>query len=86
MGGESNRKPPDVATVFSLGNQVVVYREHQAERARKFWEDLEAQFKKLLKGVKGIGTDFLLPLGLVLAGGVGVYLIVQQRKKMQKAA
>lgn len=47
-GGHSNAKPPDLITPFSLGNQVLVWKEHQDERARQFWADLEAGLRKLL--------------------------------------
>lgn len=45
-GGGSNWKPPDVYMPFTLGNQVIEYREHQRERWEKLWEDLKAGAKR----------------------------------------
>ena len=42
--GFSNDKPPDVATPFMLGNQVLVYKQHQPERWDALWGDLAAAF------------------------------------------
>jgi hypothetical protein len=49
-GGHSNPKPPDVATPFMLGNQVVTYGQWQDEMWRLFWEDVVANAKKLASG------------------------------------
>ncbi len=38
--GHSNPKPPDAMTPFSLGNQIIVYQDFQAENARRLFEDL----------------------------------------------
>jgi hypothetical protein len=46
-GGASNWKPPDVYMPFTLGNQVIEYREHQRERWEKLWEDLKSGMKRL---------------------------------------
>lgn len=56
-GGGSNWKPPDVYQPFTLGNQVVEYREHQRERWEKLWEDLKSGAKR-----------FGLPEGWDIAG------------------
>lgn len=81
--GASNRKPPDAHVPFSLGNQVLIYREHQKERAEKFWEDLKASAKGLLKGVKNVG-ETLLPWVLGASAIAAVWLLAKhQRKKMR---
>lgn len=91
-GGPSNPKPNDVITPFTLGNQVLVYQQHQAERARKFWEDLlneaNALAKKAKKAVQQAGK-LALPWGVALIGvaavvGVG-YLFVKSRKPARGA-
>ena len=46
-GGASNPKPPDVFTPFSLGNQVIEYREHQRERWEQLWQDLAGGFRRM---------------------------------------
>jgi hypothetical protein len=46
-GEGSNPKPPGVFYPFTLGNQVVEYRNHQRERWEKLWEDLKDGFKRL---------------------------------------
>lgn len=81
--GHSNPKPPDVGTPFTLGNQVLVYQEHQKERARLFWEDLKASARRLAEAAKKAGK-VALPWGVLLLGtaavvGVG-YLIVKAQK------
>lgn len=92
--GHSNPKPPDVISPFTLGNQVLVYKEHQDQRLREFWDDLQKGAMALLnaataaaKGLfKGFGKltdpDWLRSAGLVLLGvaGVGVVtaLVVRQ--------
>lgn len=73
--GHSNPKPPDVATPFSLGNQVLVYQQHQKERWDKFWEDLwssaEALAKRTGKALKEAGK-VAAPLGMFLFGAAAV--------------
>jgi hypothetical protein len=39
-GGHSNRKPPDVITPFTLGNQIIIYQDFQKENLRRLIEDL----------------------------------------------
>lgn len=52
--GFSNRKPPDVYVPFSLGNQVLVFREHQRERFDKLFQYLREAAGEVLKtGEKG---------------------------------
>jgi len=86
--GHSNPKPPDVITPFTLGNQVLIYREHQDQRLREFWEDLEegamalwnaasGGAKGLLQGGRRLLDAFTDPAwlrgaGLVLLGIAGV--------------
>lgn len=52
--GFSNRKPPGLYLPFSLGNQVLIYRDHQRERWEMLWKDLE-------EGVRTLGG--LVPPG-----------------------
>jgi hypothetical protein len=82
-GGHSNSKPPDVISAFTLGNQVLVWRDHQDERVRQFWKDLKASAialpKRLADAAKRaltpIGRDFLMPLGVALLGVSAVAVV-----------
>lgn len=85
--GFSNDKPPDLYTPFTLGNQVIVYREHQRERWELLWGDLAA-------GVATLGGlvpkhDPFGPLrhALVTAGsgllGAGVVYVWIQVRELQ---
>lgn len=67
--GHSNPKPPDVATPFMLGNQVIVYRDWQAERWRLFWDDL-------LQGARSLVDPDVWPTWLKVALGVGSAALV----------
>lgn len=49
-GGHSRPSPPDVATPFMLGNQVIVYGAYQDEIWRLFWQDVIDNAKKLASG------------------------------------
>ncbi len=81
-GGQSNPKPNDVISPFTLGNQVLVYKQHQKERADQFWKDLEASAKRLKKAIAEAGK-LALPWGILLLGAAAVvavgYLIVKTR-------
>lgn len=84
--GHSNPKPPDVITPFTLGNQVVVWHQHQEERLRDFWRDLKQAAIDLPKrlgdafaaAARPLGRDLLMPLGFALLGvaAVGVTAVV----------
>lgn len=87
-GGFSNYKPPDVHVPFSLGNQVIVYRDHQRERWEQFWEDLKSNARDLLVP----DDDFwetLKTLGVIaggaLVGGTATYLLVRNVGRGQAA-
>lgn len=93
--GHSNPKPPDVVTPFSLGNQLIEYREHQSERLRLFWKDLHKAAKDLVKGAKNIlkgGEEnaWWIGLGLLgaaaLVGGGYFWYSRRKRKKPRKKA
>jgi hypothetical protein len=80
--GFSNDKPPDVATPFMLGNQVVVYRNHQTERWDQLWADLAAGAKRLgapegEPNPLAVLTHVLVTVGSALIGGGITYLGVQ---------
>lgn len=79
-GGHSNPKPPDVITPFTLGNQVIVWEQHQKERAQEFWRDLrdaavnlpKRAAEALAEAARPLGRDFLMPLGFALLGVTAV--------------
>jgi len=83
--GVSNKKPPDVYVPFSLGNQVLVYQQHQKERWDQLWQDVWDNTLALpgvvADKVKQAGWDYMPYLlaagGLVVGGGVA-YLLVQR--------
>lgn len=81
-GGHSGTKPPDFISPFTLGNQVIVYREHQTERLNQLWEDLKSGFKNLV--VPSVPTDWLR-IALMVGGGViltgGIIGWLSHRKK-----
>lgn len=91
--GHSKPRPPDVGTPFTLGNQVLVYRDHQKERAARFWSDIKAPFRAAGRAIskfgetaeKGVKLFADLPWEEIVVGGVlivGVgFLIVQAGKK-----
>jgi hypothetical protein len=90
-GGASNPKPPDVHVPFTLGNQVVVYQEHQDYRMRMFWSDLKEAALDLLRAAKDLAQGTLLPIGWMLFGaaaviGVGYYIWTNSKKKKKLAA
>lgn len=80
--GFSNRKPPDLYMPFSLGNQVIVYREHQRERWEQLWGDL-AQGVRTLGGLVpehdpfGVLKHALVTVASGLAGAGLVYVGIQ---------
>lgn len=91
-GGHTTPKPPDVIMPFSLGNQVLVYKEFQEERKRRFWEDLRSEAEELLSAgrdiVRGV-PNFLdkmlraipwIVVGAAVIGGVYVYQKLPKRK------
>lgn len=47
-GGASNRKPNDVITPWTLGNQIAIYQDAQRENAIRFFDDLIENAKKVL--------------------------------------
>jgi len=53
-GGHSRPGPPDVATPFMLGNQVLIYGAYQDEIWRLFWQDVIENAKKLAKDVASL--------------------------------
>lgn len=73
-GGHSDAMVPDVILPFTLGNQVLVYKEHQEERARLFWEDLKQSAKDFVANVKKAAkwTTWIAvaAAGVVAVGGV----------------
>ncbi len=75
--GHSNPKPPDVATPFMLGNQVVVYGDWQDEMWSLFWSDVIENAKKLASGTLPFDVpDWVkwTAIGaVVLVGGAVVY-------------
>lgn len=93
-GGFSNPKPPDLYIPFSLGNQVLVYRQHQRERWELLWKDL-AQGVRTLGGLVPEHDPFavlrhaLVTVGAGLLGGGIVYTVIKARefrKRRQIAA
>jgi len=97
--GHSNAKPPDVISPFTLGNQVLVWKDHQDERLREFWTDLKegaiALPKSIADGIsKGaqnvlnpFGRGFLMPLGVALLGLSAVVItgmVVVNRSKSKR--
>ena len=75
-GGASNRKPNDVITPWTLGNQIAVYQDAQRENAIRFFDDLIENAKKVLdpeewpwwiKGAVIVGAG-------VAVGMVGLYV------------
>jgi len=95
--GHSTAKPPDVISPFTLGNQVLVFKESQDEAVRLFWSDLKESALSLPKRIADaaaaaankVGRDFLLPLGVALLGVSAVVVtgmaIVNRRKTKQLA-
>jgi len=88
--GHSNPKPPDVVTPFSLGNQLIEYRDHQAERLRLFWTDLKKSARELAESAKSLfrrGEENAGWIGLglvgaaVLVGGGYLWYSARQNKK-----
>jgi hypothetical protein len=87
--GHSDSMIPDVILPFTLGNQVLVYKEHQAERSRLFWEDLKRNAMALADAITDLPSraakKLLWPLvgaaavGLLIVGGV--YYYRAQKKK-----
>lgn len=89
----SNKKPPDVYVPFSLGNQVLEYRQHQKEKWDKFWEDILAGLKGIPKAIGDIGwsvAPWLVGLGVALASatfaGLVIYGIVMYKRPRMFAA
>jgi hypothetical protein len=90
--GHSNAKPPDVATPFSLGNQVLVYKEWQAERWRLFWDDLIKSAEDVFGGLGSIFTPWTWPtwvkITVAAAGaaaiGTGTYLAIRKIRRPKK--
>lgn len=95
--GHSNAKPPDVIAPFTLGNQALVFHEHQEERFKKFWADLKKSASDLVtdlvKGASDIANkidwSFLVPVGIALLGVAGVgfllyYLVERTRLRSEE--
>jgi hypothetical protein len=91
--GHSNVKPPDVHVPFTLGNQVLVYQQHQRERWEQFWKDLWDETKKMGEKLQKAGTAALdigtglAPwiLGTVAVVGAGyLYFKYKASKKRPK--
>jgi hypothetical protein len=83
--GVSNKKPPDLYVPFSLGNQVMVYREHQRQRWDQLWADVWANTKALPGQIydktKKVGWDmmpWLVAGGVAVVAGTIGYLAVQR--------
>lgn len=80
-GGGSNPKPPGVFTPFTLGNQVIEYRNHQRERWEQLWQDLKDGFKRfgLPPGVDPWWWFWrvVTTAGSALAGATVVYTGIQ---------
>lgn len=94
LEGFSERKANDLYFPFMLGNQVVVYREHQSEMWDKLWEDLAANAKRLgaPPGQDPLGAVFHVLVTVVsgLIGGGVTYLGIQgyelnKRRNMARA-
>lgn len=90
-GGHSNVKAPDVHVPFSLGNQVLVYQQHQAERWDLFWSDLWDETLKMgekLKKAGAAGLDLGTDLGKWILGAAAVvgagYLFVKYKETQKK--
>jgi hypothetical protein len=88
-GFGSNPKPPDLYIPFTLGNQVIEYREHQKERWEGLWKDLAEGAKRfgLPEGVWGTLKTVAITVasGLVGAGLTYTGIIVfgsQNRRVM----
>lgn len=97
--GHSAASVPDMVTPFMLGNQVLVYGQHQQERWRLFKEDLQAPFKAIFNAIAA-AADFpgraaaaakrlFWPLVSAAAAGVllvgGVYYATEKRKRRKEA-
>jgi len=67
----SNRKPPDVYVPFSLGNQVVVFREHQSERWAAMWKAI----KESVAEKAGQATDAMYDLVMLAKVAVGTLIL-----------
>jgi hypothetical protein len=83
--GVSNKKPPDVYVPFSLGNQVLIYQQHQRERWDQLWVDVWENTLALpgqaADKLKKAGWDFmpwLVAGGVAVVGGGVAYLLVQR--------
>lgn len=73
--GHSLPGPNDVVTPFSLGNQVLEYKEHQKERFELFWKDLWEEAQNLGGKTKKTLTDVSFggaPIFVWVAGGAAV--------------
>lgn len=91
QGGASNKKPPDLYVPFSLGNQVLVYRDQQEQRWDAFWQDVWEGAKDLLgkardavPEVASLFPPWVVGVGIAvgvtaLAFGVG-YAFMQYRR------
>lgn len=78
--GYSERKPPDVHVPFSLGNQVMVYKQHQRERWEQFWEDIKQNARDLVipspDTIEKLKAAAVV-VGGALVGGTATYFLVR---------
>ncbi len=87
--GFSNRKPPGLYMPFTLGNQVIIYREHQRERWDLLWEDL-AEGARTLGGLVpkhdpfGVLKHALVTIGSGLLGAGLAYIGVRAREHRKR--
>lgn len=74
--GHSNPKPPDVVTPFSLGNQVLVYQQFQAERwfnwVRKLLVKAGKLWDQIVKFVKDVRRGQYNWTAIAFAGGLAI--------------
>lgn len=92
--GFSNPKPNDIYMPFSLGNQVLEYKEHQRERWDQLWKDVGDGLANIPKAVQQAGwavAPWLIGIGVAVASGAVaggiIYGIIKWREaeEMQRA-
>lgn len=84
------RSIPDVATPYMLGNQVIIYREFQADNfaafIRFFIDEAKALGKKIAKAAKSAAPSVLaIGAGLALGALAVTYVASEVNKKVTKA-
>lgn len=76
QGGASNRKPNDVITPWSLGNQIIVYQDFQKENAERFFQELIDRARKIAEDIADPGRwPWWLKGAIIVGAGVGVGML-----------